>query len=414
MMKKIILSIFLFGLIFNYSENVFAQTITLDEAINIAIEKNPTLQAQKTKLTVNDAQIITARLFQNPKIMTDLGFAESTYRVGLEQTIELGGKIKNRVKVAKGQKEVTETQIITSLLDLRSNVRISYIQLYNLQQKIIAMNEILSTTQRLVDIAKRQEKAGDIANLDVLQTEIVMLKTRNELEQTKLELNTAIDNFSLAVGENFDRNILLQSPKLDKTIYKNTTSMNVLNGYVEEAYTLRPEIRTLQKNIEVENKKIALAKAQRIPDVSLGVGPDFAKDNGKNKGGVFVLASINIPLFDRQQGVIKESQAKIEQYKKEIESQKLLISQEIKNSYFGIINNETSIKIYETELLPKSQTVLNMSELSFKEGKTNILIPLNSQDAYITTKLGYIQTLTEYEKSLSNFERAMGIGGSNL
>jgi outer membrane protein TolC len=47
--------------------------------------------------------------------------------------------------------------------------------------------------------------------------------------------------------------------------------------------------------------------------------------------------------------------------------------------------------------------------MSFKEGKSNILTSLNAQEAYINTKLGYIQVVTDYENSLSNLERALGI-----
>lgn len=53
--------------------------------------------------------------------------------------------------------------------------------------------------------------------------------------------------------------------------------------------------------------------------------------------------------------------------------------------------------------------LVKKSEISFKEGKSNILIPINSQEAYINTQYRYIQTLTQYEQSVSDLERAIGL-----
>ena len=56
------------------------------------------------------------------------------------------------------------------------------------------------------------------------------------------------------------------------------------------------------------------------------------------------------------------------------------------------------------------QTTENNENAENLIGKSNIIIPLNAQQSYINTRFGYIQTLTEYQTSVSNLERAIGAG----
>ena len=88
---------------------------------------------------------------------------------------------------------------------------------------------------------------------------------------------------------------------------------------------------------------------------------------------------------------------------------KIKIEQEVKNAFFGVITNAKSLNIYEKELIPHAKMIVKKSEINFKEGKSNILIPINSQEAYINTQYRYIQTLTQYEQSVSDLERAIGL-----
>ena len=391
-----------------------ANSITLSKAIELGILNNPKLKVARAKLGISDAQILQAGLIPNPSIISDNGFAENTFRVGLEQTIELGNKRSRRVKLARIQKEVVIEELVTTMLDVRSNVRTSYIQVYNSQQKLLASQEILETTTKLSKIANLREQAGDIAKLDVLQAEIKMINAKNDIQTAKLELNKAFNALSANIGQNINKDIVLAPPDLLKE-FSTTSEISaeeneeVLNSLIEKAYQNRPEIKAIQKNIEAQKQRLKLAHSNIVPNLTVSAGADIVTGDEK-KTSAFVIGSIDVPIFNHQQGVIKEIKAQKEIYEKELEAQKITVAQEVKNAYSEIISNVQSIKIYENELIPHAKNVVEKSELSFKEGKSNILVPLNSQDAYINTKFGYIQTLNEYEKAVSDLERAIGVG----
>jgi cobalt-zinc-cadmium efflux system outer membrane protein len=392
---------------------VQAETISLSATMEMGILNNPTLKANRAKLGINDAQILQANMLLNPTLMSDNGVAEKTYRLGIEQTIELGGKRSKRTKLAKKNKEITQAELLTTLIDTRSLIRNSYISLYKAQQELIASEEILDTTQQLAEIAKKREIAGDIAQLDVLQAEITMVKAKTNLQASKLTTNQSFNNLCACVGSDLNRDVVLERPILCEEFYNaKDKDENYLNNLIERAYQTRPEIKALEKKIEAQNISLKIARANIVPNLNVAVGPDLVKDK-KTSFSVFAMANIEIPLFNRQQGVIKEIQAQKEMYEQELVAQKTRINQEVRNAWAGIINNLDSIRIYEEEILPKAKDVLEKSKLSFQEGKSSVLMALNAQEAYINTKLGYIQVLTDYEYSISNLERAIGTTGEN-
>ncbi len=416
-MKKILKILFTFFILSISAQSSLAESTTLEELMKIGIINNPTLKVARSRLGINDAQILTASLRINPSFVTDNGIAEKTYRAGIEQTFELGAKRKKRTKLEQIRKDVVISEIATTLIDVRSNIRIAYIQLYNAQQTLVAAQEILETTTKLSEIAKKRQLAGDIAVLDVLQAEIIMVKAKNDIQINKLAVNEAFNNLNAYLGQDLNRNIHLKEPSLlseynDAEFMPKDQSEDLINALIEQAYVTRPEIKAILKNIEVERQRIVVAKANIIPNLRLAAGPDIVLPGGEESNNlnmnVFVVAGVEIPVFNRQQGAIKEALAQKELYEKELDATKIAIAQEIKNAYAGIINNAESIRIYQNDLLPRAKDVLEKSKLSFQEGKSSILMSLNSQEAYINTRFGYIQTLRNYEKSVSDLERAIG------
>ena len=387
------------------------KSITLSKAIELGVLNNPTLKAARAKLGISDAQILQAGLLSNPNIISDNGFAEDTFRVGIEQTIELGNKRSRRIKLAKMQKDVVQQEIITTILDVRSKVRSSYIQTYNAQQKLIAAREILETITNLEKIAKEREKKGNVENLDILQAEITVINAKNNIQSAKLELNEAFNSLSANIGKHLNRTIVLAPPDLMKEFNISTQMVEndkTINILIEYAYANRPEIKVIEKNIEVQNQKLKLAHSNIVPDLKMSVGADFVTGDTK-RNSTFIMGSLGMPIFNRQQGVIKEVKAQKLVYENDLDAIKIKIEQEVKNAFFGVITNAKSLNIYEKELIPHAKMIVKKSEINFKEGKSNILIPINSQEAYINTQYRYIQTLTQYEQSVSDLERAIGL-----
>lgn len=394
--------------------------LTLESAIQTAVQNNPQLQAARLKLGVSEAQVITAGARLNPTAVSDNGIAERTYRIGIEQTLELGGKRRHRIAVATAQQRVVMAEINTLTLDLKTNVRRTFAELYNQQERQRATQEILQTTSELVDIAKKREAAGDISSLDVLQAEIVQVSTHNDLQTVLAQTTQDRNRLNALLNQPLSNSLQLSKPSLflepspdgsgsaplkgDVTV----TALPPLNQLIETALANRPELHEVIQGTQVAKEELALARANRIPNLSVTAGPDIV-DNGPTQSvSAFISGNIQIPLYNRQQGPIKAAiaeQRRLTQQQIALESR---VTLEVTNAYNALTAYQERLVRYETELLPKAQTVLNKSRLSFQEGKSSILTPIQAQQAYINTRLGYLKAMLDAQHALSDLERAIG------
>lgn len=406
----------------------FAESLTLDQTIDIAVKNNPQLKAAQAKLGISEAEIKTAAARPNPTIMSDNGIAEDTYRAGIEQTIELGWKRKRRIAVAKAEQTVMQSEIAEAVLNLRADVRRAYTQFYLSQERQKAYEEILQNTEKLLGITQKREQAGDIAQLDVLQADITVAKAKNDLQtlvsqlvSAKNQLNTLLNqpldtSLSLAPPTIFPQVVVEKTPSPDKTetgalqLAVQKTDFN-LDRLIEMALDNRPEVQQNENAQDAARQKLALAKANRIPNLSLTAGPDIVvPGGGENQFNAFFIATMELPVWNRQQGPIQKALAEQAQLQQAQSALKNQITLEVTNAYNAFFAHQDRVMRYETDLFPKAQEIVEKSWRSFEEGKSSILIPLNAQQAYIDTRLGYLQAMVDLQQSISDLERAVGTG----
>lgn len=404
------------------------KTFNLEQALKAAILRNPEFKATQARLNINSAEILTAGARINPALMTDNGIAEKTYRLGLEQTFELGGKRRRRIELAKAQKEALLADINTQLLNLRTTVRQAYTRLYNAQERQKAYQNILKVTQELVRIAQKREQVGDIPKLDTLQTEIVSINANNDLQLAGNEVVNAQSELNALLYQPLTVELSLatpsSTPQLDsvypteptkpggeKVLHGEIKHVELdLNRLIELALIYRPEIKQNFHNIQVVERQAALARANRIPNVTVATGLDAVTEPSQKATNAFITGRVDIPLLNRQQGPIQEALAREAQLMQEQAAIKNRIALEVSKAYTSYNANQERIRRYETQLLPYSVAIVDKSRLAFEGGKTNILAAINAQQAYMNTRLGYLQALMDCQNAISDLERAVGSG----
>jgi cobalt-zinc-cadmium efflux system outer membrane protein len=298
--------------------------------------------------------------------------------------------------------------------------------LYNLQERQVTLEAILTVAQELVTIAQKREKAGDISALDVLQTEIMRVNAQNDLQSVTVELVNAQSRLNALLNQPLNSSLKLAPPSAAPQFIAGSdepesVAPNTLQGKVSEAdmnleeliaqaLSRRPEIRQNLLNIDVSRRQASLARANRIPNLSLVAGPDLVAEPGQKELNVFIIGTMEIPLFNRQQGPIQEAMARQTQFQKEQEALKNRVALEVTNAYHRFKANQERIKRYETVLLPLSSAVTEKSRRAFQEGKASILTPILAQQADMNTRLGYLQALSDFQDAISDLERAVGTG----
>jgi cobalt-zinc-cadmium efflux system outer membrane protein len=403
--------------------------INLEEAINISLKRSPRLKAAEAQLAIGKANVITAKSRINPNLVSDNGLAEKTYRLGIEKTLELGSKRSKRIELAENNKKQIKSEINLLKLNLRTEVRQTYTALYVLQEKYKCFQNIIESTEKLLDIAIKREKSGATANLDTLQVEMVNLKAKNELENIGSQLIQAQNKLNAFFNQDLRTVLELENP--NKLSIISTEAEDAKIGFTEQspftaspmddgvdtlintALNKRPEMKINLNKQTGSVTELGLAKANRIPNLSLTLGPDLVLNNsgnnsGNNSTGIFIIGNMQLPLLYQGQGQIQAAKAKSTQLAKEKEDLINQISLEVSNAYSMLNANSAKLKRFETELNPKADIINEKSLRCFEEGKCPVFIPISAKQSLIDTRINYLNAIADYQNSISDLERALG------
>lgn len=397
--------------------------INLEEAINISLERSPRLKAAEAQLAIGKANVITAKSRINPNLVSDNGLAEKTYRLGIEKTLELGSKRSKRIELAENNKKQIESEVSLLKLNLRTEVRQTYTALYVLQEKYKCFQNIIESTEKLLDIAVKREKSGATANLDTLQVEMVNLKAKNELENIGSQLIQAQNKLNAFFNQDLRTVLELENPNKLSIINTEAAQIGVteqspftaapiddgIDTLINTALTKRPEMKINLNKQTGSVTELELAKANRIPNLSITLGPDLVLNNsGNNSTGIFIIGNMQLPLLYQGQGQIQAAKAKNTQFAKEKEDLINQISLEVSNAYNMLNANNAKLKRFETELNPKADIINEKSLRCFEEGKCPVFIPISAKQSLIDTRINYLNAIADYQNSISDLERALG------
>ena len=161
---------------------------------------------------------------------------------------------------------------------------------------------------------------------------------------------------------------------------------------IEAGLRNRNDLLAVQKQSEVARHNMALARALRVPDISVGVEHDsFGTDSASRIGGGF---SIGIPVFNRAQGEILKRNAEYKQVEKQVEKVRRLVVSDVRQ---GLITYQSSLKVFDAYKSRKTamEDLLNKSETAFSLGGITALDLLNTRRTYRDFVTKYNQTLVQ-------------------
>ena len=143
--------------------------VTLDQAIQMAMQHNHSLQAARTMILQNQAQEVTANLRPNPTLSADTQFLplfqpnnfnrtyldnNAQFDVGIGYLFERGKKRQHRLQAAKDQTAVTTAQVGDNERTLTFNVASQFITALQAQSDLDFAQQDLTSFQQTVDISE--------------------------------------------------------------------------------------------------------------------------------------------------------------------------------------------------------------------------------------------------------------------
>lgn len=385
----------------------------------LAARNNLEFKALRAKLGISDAEIVTAGTRLNPHLMADNGVAEYTYRFGLEQTFELGGKRKKRVEVAQAEKRVIQEEVRQGLLELYSHVRRTYTELYYDQARYATYLHFEENAEKLVQVARERLKSGKGNELDVMQTGIKLLSVKNNLLVEGRLIQEARNDLNFVLNLPLSAQYLMEPPPVFPELplggvptplpSRDALEALRLDALIMQAFERHPDLKVAEAKAAVLPKELSLNRTKIIPNLSLTAGPDTITEPEPTYS-VFVIATMDIPVFDRQQGPIQRIKAEKIRQAWEVALVRARLRRDVSNAYNAVMAHEEEVVRYENEIIPLAKTLREKALDSFEAGNVSVLVALNGQEQYTEALLGHLKSLRDLQNAINELEKAIAAG----
>ena len=388
--------------------------VTLDDAIDLALKHNHSLQAARTTILQNQAQEITANLRPNPVALVDEQYMpffspsaftadyinqSAVYDLGLSYLIERGKKRQHRLEAAKDQTAVTSATVDDNARALTFNVASQFILAVLSQADLDLAEKDLASFQQTVDISQASFTAGAMSGGDLLKIKLQLLQFQMDVSAAKLARVQALASLRQLLGyESVPESYEVVGDLEYKQVKLGEDDLKAM------ALRQRPDVRAAQLGVTAAQSQFTLAKANGKKD--LGVTFTYNHLGGVNTGSLFF--NIQMPIFDRNQGEIARTQYAITQSQELSSEQASIALTDVANAYEGLHTNDEVVQLYQSGYLKQSQDSRDISQYAYQRGAASLLDFLDAERNYRATELAYRQSLASYMLSLEQLRQAVG------
>jgi len=388
--------------------------VTLDQAIQYALQHNHALEAARSTIRQNQALEITANLRPNPTLSWDTQFLplfnlsqfnwsyinnSAQFDVGLGYTFERGQKRQHRLQAAQDQTTVSRSQVTDNQRTLTFNVAQQFVSVLLAQSMIELAQQDLASFQQTVDLSEAQVRAGAISEGDALKIKLQLLQFQTDVSSAKLSKVQALAALRQFVG--------FESVPQDYDV-DGTLDYQPVHGDLETlkmlAVNSRPDLLAARQSITAarSQRSLAVANGKRDLDVSF----NYSHVADINSGAFFF--NMQIPIFDRNQGEIARTQAAITQSQELAAEANEQVLSDVVNAYEGVHTNDQIIGLYRSGYLDQSTQSRDISLYAYQRGAASLLDYLDAERSYRANQLAYRQALANYMVTLEQLREAVG------
>ena len=400
-------------------DSAFAQgpvRITLEQAIQMALRHNHTLQAARTTIQQNQAAEITANLRPNPNLFVDWEYlpifsrpqgesvsdylqASTEGDIGLSYLIERGHKRARRLEAARTATAVTRSQVADNERGVAFQAGSLFVNAQLAESTLELAERDLKSFQETVDISAFRFKDGGMSENDYLKIRLQLLQFQTDVQQALLARAQALSDLRQQLG--------YDSVPADYDIvgeFEYRPLVVTLPELQTKALQNRPDLRAAVQGVTAANSQYALAKANGKQDPTISA--NYSHANGIS--GATWSFSIPLAIFDRNQGNIAQTRVAIRQAEELQKAASGQVLTDVRDAYEGLQESVRIAQLFRASYLEVAQKSRDISEYAYRRGALALLDFLDAERSYRSTQLAYRQVVAAYLTALEQLRQAVG------
>jgi cobalt-zinc-cadmium efflux system outer membrane protein len=391
-----------------------APRLEFGEYLRQVLAANPDLRAARASIDIAQAQIDVAKVFPDPEFTIGVNQYDVTRRgnptmagAQLSVPIELGGKRRSRVAVAQSGLGAAGCDYEDATRTLRGLAADAFVDALYARLVVAQKQSALSNLQRLVTVNERRLAAGDIAQVDFLQSRVEAQQFQADVMAAQGERRAAEVAMAQLLGPEVE-------PAFDVVgdLKSAPPALNV--PQLLAAIDKRSDVRAAAARVQGAERQIKSQEAKRVVDISVGAGWQHsfaASQDDRVPAADLLSASVSVPLpFSRiYKGELEAARHTHRQTQNQLQATRARAQGELRRAIAHFQAASGRVALYDRGTLSDSLSVLEKILYSYEHGDATLVEVLIAQRTASDVHLAYLDALADRAHALIAVSQAAGL-----
>jgi cobalt-zinc-cadmium efflux system outer membrane protein len=379
-------------------ENAGGQLVTLEQVEKMAAETNPTLRQAEAEIRAAKARQLQVGLYPNPSV----GYTGDEIRGGsvgggkqgffVQQTIVTGGKLGKSREVFGTEAKLAEIEAQEQRARVTTAVKMAFLRVLAAQEWLEARRDLAKIAEDGVQTQRELMNTGQADESEVLEAEVEAQRMRMAARMQENTLREEWRSLAAVIGQ----------PSLPIA----TVAGDLESGWpelneeeaVETIAKQSPAVEIAQAATGRAQAVLARAQREPIPNILVRAGLEY---NHETLGSVpwakgwegLAEASVEIPIFNRNQGNVGAARADMER----AEQEKMRVALTLRERAATVVDEYANAKLmaveYREEILPHAKKAYGLLVEKYGQMLASYPRVLESQRKLYELQIEYIAAL---------------------
>ncbi len=419
-------------------------TLTLDEAIALALENNRLIEQSAEDREAARWNLSSVRRQSGPQLAwsstlnriggryynsrrethysakfvsrsehVDMRYYPSYMRenynnLTLSMPLYTGGRLENQREAARYNLNAADLSLENSRQTVKYRAAEAYYQVLQRASLVNVQEEAVNLLEEHLRFVTTQYEVGTVAKSDVLATNVQLANSQQNLNSAQGNYETAIAQLNNIIGLPVDTEVAA-GDKINFVRY----NLNE-NECMEYALAHRPDGIAAVYTVKQAHAQTAATKSNYRPTVNAVVQGYMSGENvfGANHNQEQWALGLNISwnIFDNGVTSANVHQAKAAELKAESQAQQQIetIQLEVHSAYIALKTAEKNIEV-TASAVARAEEEFDIAQVRYVEGVDTNLNVMNAQEKVVETRSNYYAALYNYNTSRAQLEKAMGV-----
>lgn len=380
-------------------------SLTLDDVLALAEAMNPQLAAERKNVDLATAAVWDAGLYPNPfatlqveDYRTRGGFGSSKRTAGVGIPLVVSGRIGAATSVAEKERDAAAANFVWRRREFLTEVKRAFTAHLAARRSSELLRETRDLAKSFRDVTNERFKAQAVPEMELLKASVQLARSESDLKLAERDLAVSLKTLQTLMGADLPKATFTG----DLVTRFGEPSLEGLRAQLTNAH---PLLGAAMREREAAVLRVALVRAERIPDLGLEIrgGVDGAGD-AVVEGGL----SVPLPLFNRAQARLASAEIQARRAEDVVAAVRNDLLLRLATAHAAFLSAQERVKTYLEDILPKAERANGQTQEGYRLGKFSYLDVLDSQRTLADARIAYAASLAELNLAATELEKISG------